>query len=481
MPCCLFTNSQLGAATREEHTIQRSLGGRIRSREVSSNGFNERCGALIDTYFRDLYANTMAILGPALPGASRAGDQQVQIPGQPGRYVIDEHGNLTMRGAAVIQRDPASNRPTAVLGVEEPSLRRIIEQISQPGGTEHRTNVMPPSQDVLHSKRAVLCSEIELAALKAVLLSFDHLLRREPDRFTRSPALQEVREFVRRSVMEDSPLDNLLMQRFVLGLQYEHDYLAAYEDLRRKADFPETSFEHVLIASANPATRTLDLVFWAYRVDPYAFRVCDDWRGQALTYVVVNGVLAGTTFSEAIRLDGGRLLGRPTQRRSNFHVTTPFGPVEQTQLRQELFERRANLYRQAVDYVERSFDDIAIENLKNYAWLNPDGDYRLATAVIKRLAVMFHRRIQEVEARLLFDQIVARVLSGAPDDLSPPPSDVASAPVVDWPRWLTLIRQSLDALREPFGLPGDIYQAISDGIVWESDGRLLGHWPDELE
>jgi hypothetical protein len=478
MPTCLFTNTELTVSTREEHTIQRSLGGRIRSREVSSDAFNERCGGLIDPYIRDVYANTMAILGPALPGASRAGDQPVQIPGQPGRYVIDDRGNLTLRGTAIIERDPATNRPTAVLGAEEEAMRRIAEQNSRPGGAQRRTNVMPPSQDVLSPRRAVLCSEIELAALKAVLLSFDHLLRDDPNRFTRSAALHEVREFVRRSVMADGAVDNRQMQRFVLGLQYEPDYLTVYENRRRQTCFPETPFEHVLLASANPATRTLDLVFWAFRVDPHAFRVCDDWQGDAFTYVAVNGVLAGTTFSEAIRLPGGHLLCRPTRRRSNFHVTTPFEPAEQEQIRLEMFERRSGLYRQAVDYIERGFDDVAIESLKNYASLNADGDHRLTTAVKRRLAVMFHRRIGEPEARQRFDQIVAGVLAGAPDEQWTASGGAVPAPTLDWPSWLVRIRQCLDLLREPFGLPGDIYQATSGGIVWEADGRPLGQWPE---
>ncbi len=303
MTRCLFTDAELSEATRIEHTIQRSLGGRIRSRAVSSDAFNERCGGLIDTYIRNVYADTMAILGPAPPGASSAGDQAVRIPGQPGRYIIDGQGNLTMRGAAVIDRDPETNRPRAVLGADEAAMRRIIEQNWPPGVTEHRTNVMPPSQDVLHPQRASICQEIELAALKSLLLTFDHLLRSDPDRFTRSSALQPVREFVRRSVMSNDRVDPLLMQRFVLGLQYEPEYLALYEDLRREIVFPETPFEHVLMASANPATRTLDLVFWAFRVDPHAFRVCDDWQGDGFTYVAVNGILAGTTVSEAIPLE----------------------------------------------------------------------------------------------------------------------------------------------------------------------------------
>jgi hypothetical protein len=44
----------------------------------------------------------LAVLGRALPGASRTGERPVRIPGHEGRYVIDGIGNLTMRGAAVI-------------------------------------------------------------------------------------------------------------------------------------------------------------------------------------------------------------------------------------------------------------------------------------------------------------------------------------------------------------------------------------------
>ena len=473
MPRCLFTDTELEASTRAEHTIQRSLGGRIRSVEVSSDAFNERCGGLIDPYICAIYADIMAVLGPALPGASRAGERQVQMPGQPGRYIIDNHGNLTIRGAVVVQRDPATNRPAAVLGVDELAMRRIIEQSTQPGTAVRRTNVMPPSLDVLFPRRAVLCPEIELAALKAALLTFDHLLRGQPDRFTRSAALQDVREFVRRSVMVDG--DVTLLKRFALGLQYEADYLAVYGQLRRQAGIPETPFEHVLLASANPATRTLDLVFWAFRVDPHAFRVCDDWQGDAFTYVAVNGVLAYTTASEAIGLNGGYLLGRPTRRRSR--LTAPFEPAEQEQIRQELFERRTGLYQQAVDYIERNFDDVVIENLKRYAWLNPAGDHRLTTAVAQRLAIMYDRRIRQTEARRVFDQIVAGVLAGAPDEHYPPPADGVPAPAVDWPLWLARIRQCLDAVRELFGLPGDIYQAASGGIVMDAGGPQFGMGP----
>ena len=91
MTRCLFTDAELVKPLGLNIRFGASLGGRIRSRAVSSDAFNERCGGLIDTYIRNVYADTMAILGPALP-VPAAGDQAVRIPGQPGRYIIDGQG-----------------------------------------------------------------------------------------------------------------------------------------------------------------------------------------------------------------------------------------------------------------------------------------------------------------------------------------------------------------------------------------------------
>jgi hypothetical protein len=47
---CLFTGKVLTPDTREEHTILWSLGGRVRSRRVTSSAFNEACGSHVDPY-----------------------------------------------------------------------------------------------------------------------------------------------------------------------------------------------------------------------------------------------------------------------------------------------------------------------------------------------------------------------------------------------------------------------------------------------
>ena len=189
MARCLFTDEELIPLPAVEHTIPRGLGGRIESQEVSSTAFNGRCSQVLDRFIIELYSDVMSVLGPVLPGASRAGLRFVEMPGHRGRYAIDGHGRLTLRGAQPLEFDPVTGRPTAVLGTDEASMRRIIDQNIQPGATERRREDLPPSQNVVFPRRATLCAEIELAALKAAMLSFDHLLRNNPDRFTRSAAV----------------------------------------------------------------------------------------------------------------------------------------------------------------------------------------------------------------------------------------------------------------------------------------------------
>jgi hypothetical protein len=482
---CFFTGEELGPDNREEHTIQRALGGRIRSRIVSSTAFNQRCGQLIDPRLNAIYAETMSVLGPVLPVECLGGTRPVEMPGHRGRYGVDNQGRLVMRRTLVEERDPVTNRPTAVIGNDEAAMRRIIEQNIQPGAIERRTEVPPPSQDVLFGEIPVQSAEIEIAALKATLLSFDHLLGDDPNRFTRSPTLEHVREFVRSTVMDDANIDPTTFSRIVLGLQYDQGYPELYAGLRQRVDFRETPFEHVLLASANPATQTLDVVFWVFRTDPFAFRLCNDWRGEEFTYVVANGVLRETTFSEAIRLNGGHDLGTPNLRRSYVPAPHRIFPIlgnsitedEQEQVRSDLFDHRAGLYRDAVDYVERHCDGSVIENLSRYARLNENKDHRISTAIHTQLGKLFDRRIRNGETRGEFDRILADVAADAPDERCQPQGTEGAPEAVNWPLWVDLYRRGLDALREPFGLPGEIYSADGGAIVSEDPSRSLGELP----
>jgi hypothetical protein len=277
MVSCLFTDVELDGDTKVEHTIQRALGGRVRSKEVTSSDFNELCGGKVDPYFSGVYAETMRALGPCLTSEARSASERFKIAGQEGWWQIDDRGRLVLAGNAV--QYAAGGKPLSAIGPSMESLKPIIKKL---GITPARQEELLPAQnEVIFPERAMLHWRIEVAAMKAVLLTFDHLLKDDPRRFTRSAALAPVRRFIREVVEADSdgkPTEPLA--DYSLGLQYDQDKLDLCEKLRADAGLPSQPFRHMLIVSANYATRTLDAVFWAFETDPHAFRLTRGWQGD---------------------------------------------------------------------------------------------------------------------------------------------------------------------------------------------------------
>jgi hypothetical protein len=293
-------------------------------------------------------------------------------------------------------------------------------------------------------------------------LTFDHQLKNEPDRFTRSAALAPVRRFIRQVVESDSDgTSTEPLADYSLGLQYDQDYLDLYEKLRKDAGLPSTPFRHSLIVSANPPTRTLDAVFWAFETDPHAFRLTQDWQGGAFTYVMANGALLGQDASEPVLLPQTCLLGRYNNRRNRMKVRSPLTQEDREKVATEIMDRRMALYQGAVEYVERNNDTSVTEQLSRLARLNDSGDHRLSSAVFSHLTTLFATRMETEAKADQFLAIVSPILDRAGNDAFPPGTPPDAVPAQGWPHWLATYRQCLDALRAPFGLPGRIFRAGS--------------------
>lgn len=458
MATCLFTGEVLDLDTREEHTIQRSLGGRVRSTLVTSSAFNERCGQTIDPFVSALYADVMNTLGPVLPSEARSASEAFELPGAPGLWRSDEQSRLVPCGPTVIARQPGSTRPQTVIGPDFTSMERIIRQLGSP--PIQRSEMLPPTTDVIRPRHATIHWAIEVGFLKSLLLTFDHLLQSDANRFTRSPILDSVRGLVRTVVTEfnGSP-DIRPLGDVSLGVQCERAKLSLYRRLREEARLTSKPFQHTLIASGNPATRSLDAVFVAFDTDPHAFRLSSDWRDQEFTFVMTNGILHGEEASQAVLLPRGEVLGAPTARRCQRRVYFPVSEADQEHIGQELRDRRDNLYRRAIDYVERNCDWLVQEQLARLARLNPNEDRRLTTAIIRHLLTSFAGRTQTADLSDRFLHLVSGVLDDAAGDEIPANSAENFEPPQGWAYWLARYRACLDALLEPFGLPGHRYLA----------------------
>jgi hypothetical protein len=310
---CLFTGVALGPNTKEEHTIPRSMGGRLVSRAVSSNDFNNRCGSYCDDRLQKVYALLISRLAPLLPSASQPGVIPAIASGAPDGLSIEAGAILKRSKNVVLEWDATTKRPKKVLGADEESLRRFAKKAGMPVPTKFEEVPLIP-HDIVTTRLPAFAPEIELAALKCVLLSFDFKLKQFPENFTRSPQLSQVREVIRKSV-ESKKVESDLFASHSLGMQLEK--LPLYAALRESMCVEETPFEHYMLVAANTAQRCLDAVWVIFGFEPFGFRLLDRYEGESFCYGIVNPILKGQSASDLVVLSPPEeLLCRPTSRRA---------------------------------------------------------------------------------------------------------------------------------------------------------------------
>lgn len=445
-PTCLFTGVALPPVTKVEHTIQAALGGRFQSRKVSSDRFNAKASA-IDQALAQAYSPIFNRIGPLMPGGYKTPSVPARVQGEDGPFEIRGDGRFVRKGLHVKTRDPITNKPVEVYGSDVGAMQR---HFGAPNAKPERVHSPPgatASFDV-----PLLNIEIEIAALKSILLTFDHLQGNDPNRFTRTPNVARARSLVTDFIMKGQKTFECYGTT-MMGLQY--DKIHRLRQLRRQVSLDATPFEHVMVASANVATKTLDVVWWIASIDPYGFRLCNDWSEGEFTCMVVSGVLANS--GDIFKLAEGFSCKPEFNRRSGLPRTPSSKQLDA--LDGEISVHRLEALRMAVDLAERkrpeyvrdSVVEIARDNLQN---LN---DGRIVTALASYLERLFYSRLNDPANRNAFKTCVRQrteCLQGALQGEAVGSSESPRAQLA-WDRWHAVYVQILDDLLPSIGPPGE--------------------------
>jgi hypothetical protein len=140
---------------------------------------------------------------------------------------------------------------------------------------------------------------VDVALIKSILSVFDHYGKLEGNNFVRSAEFGGVRDFIKRTVQNEY-IDGAEWLKYCWGIQYEVENTVKKYTV--DAGLSHGRFDHIIILSANPPTRTVDAVFVVAGVDPYCFRLYDNWRGRAFTKVFVHPVFKNTNISGPVEL-----------------------------------------------------------------------------------------------------------------------------------------------------------------------------------
>ncbi|NUQ01296.1 MAG: hypothetical protein HUU35_15730 [Armatimonadetes bacterium] len=298
---------------------------------------------------------------------------------------------------------------------------------------------------------------MEMAALKAIMLTLDEVLADSGKRFTRSPLLHRTRILVQQVMKEGAlprPEEYLPV---VLGIQYDRidDVLSA----RARLELPVQPFEHTLAVSGDVASRSLDVVWLCAGVDPWAFRLSSNWTEEDFTYVFAVGTTTLGPERASNWFAGPTSLCQP----SIYRMLSPDLENDEFEARVLLpvASRRAEAYRKAVDLVERNCPAEVQDGLLSIARTrSPDQPVSVAALLRERLRRLFYRRLENGATAKAFDEIVkARMLQldTASAQQMVVAGDEGSVQAVDWGGWHRVFVEVLDDLLSVAGLPGETF------------------------
>jgi hypothetical protein len=283
---CLFTGKTLDSTTKNEHTIPESLGGKISSKLVSSSGFNEFGGDVFVPEMCDAYLFFMHTLSPLLTSRFRKAQRGMDSHDPSIKGVRLREGGIGFAGP-VIQSFDGKGNPTGIMGGSAADLREFAESknidTSKWKFKKLNFDEMEFSRDIV-----TMSPTIELGFLISGLMTFD-AFRDDGIPFTRSPSLVHIREAFYEYFQTGQLPQNVRWDKICLGFQF--DRVEKLTRLRESVDFQSSKFEHQLFVFGDAISRTVDMVFCAFGIDPYGFRLSSTYTGKPFSYIVVNGIL----------------------------------------------------------------------------------------------------------------------------------------------------------------------------------------------
>ena len=451
---CLFTNDPLDGATKEEHTLQRTLGGRFRSTRVTSSTFNGDCSPFDDA-LHSAYATLFSQLRPLLAAEHRQGALDVEIGGHDFR--VGDDGVADVVGLEVTARD-AAGKPTEVRGDPE-AVRRFARRNNWDEGNGWTYDEFHVGAGIGHRFNSMLSAEMELAALKAILATFDVALENDPERFTRT-AVDDVLGRIRDAVAaRGSEVELTRVARLSRGIDYaQRDKMRALRDSLRPGSHQASELEHFVVASGDSRTGFIHLGWLLADVDPWCFRVAGFYKGPDFTAVTGCGVVVGThPWERAVTVPEVRwTTGCLTPMRGD-HSTTRISRADMEAAAAKMTTERQHACRRATDLVERSANDWVIEQFREAGHrLGARGGAapEMVDILHERLRVLFSDRLKEGDGE------PASALASA---VRPLPQATREQRIDNMTpdAWLSTYRDVLDTLKPRLGLPGAFTSLIT--------------------
>ncbi len=458
---CLFTNAPLIPYTKVEHTILRALGGRIKSRRVTSSDFNER-SSNFDKLLSDQYKLIMNVLAPVLPEEFNPGAMPVTLDN--GWKAVQDKGITRLKGMEITERDQSSGKPKSCFFPDDSAaIRRIAGKAKLNLDYNSLYKVPMPGKIAYHDDIPLCTTPAEISAIKCVLCSFDEVCQdKNPDFiFTRDESLAPIRTLVEESISNPENRINLeSLDRHYLGVQ-----LDAAENIKKSLSLfkhTRTAYEHIILISSNSAKKTIDVIWDLLGIEVHGIRLTNSWRGIQFCGIIVNPILPGKIYNGIILQNEENPFLKISRTTYKSFAWASEIPQPQKEIPHILAKLKRDAYHEAVAYIENNATEFQKENFMYSVNELSDSTYTMADIIKQRLIRLYESSYNGSE----FEGVIAEEMKKLERWQSTPAKDILQMSDEDFDLFIADYRSAFNALNSPFHPPGKMFtQKIDFQII----------------
>lgn len=289
---CLFTGKPLDENTKIEHTIPRSLCGRICSKTVTCSEFNE-ASSKCDAVLRQEFIMILSALAPLLPKESDPGKIFVTLDSN--IPAIKKGGVIDLRSPYVIEKT-STGRPTRVFIPDNP--KTLEKNLKRFGAEQSKIEYIAlPGNKVYYNDIIVCSSQSEISIIKSILCTIDVILQKEKkEQFTRNEAMKPILNFIRTYVSKKLDKKGIAeLDKYYLGMQLFD--MKVFEKLLSFHRYKAKPFEHVIAFSSSTATKTLDAAWNVFSHEVHGVRLSTKWTGPRVCGFIANPIFQNEKIS----------------------------------------------------------------------------------------------------------------------------------------------------------------------------------------
>ncbi len=294
---CLFTNRLLDDKTKVEHTIPRSLCGKIYSRSVTCSEFNE-ASSQCDEILKKEFIVILGILSPMLSGFFEPGEIHVKL--ENGWDAIEQGGLVFIKKPVVLDRDP-SGMPKEIFCRNDPQV--VERTLKRFGIKEYQFKTLPIPGEMAFVNNIPVCSnQSAISILKSILCTIDVILQKKGEElFTRNEAMKPLIAFIRESVSKKADeIDLRTLDQYYMGVQILDQ--EAFGKCLSFHKYKAKPFEHVILFSSNAATKTFNAAWNILSHEVHGVRLSTRWNGPCVCGYIANPIFQNERVSSEIIL-----------------------------------------------------------------------------------------------------------------------------------------------------------------------------------